>query len=103
MTPRVGDVVHVRGTVRDVYGGRAPQYSIYFDGPAREIEFFNGEDIIHIEPAPMKVGDRVRFDLQDGPDAGTGTIVAICKGFAMIDDGDDEPIMERLEDLELAP
>lgn len=51
ITPKVGDVVHVRGVVNQVLSD-----GIHLDGI-----WFALRDIVHVDPRPLKVGDRVRI------------------------------------------
>lgn len=56
MTPRVGDVVHVRGTVTSIDTGGGIQIE-FKDEISSSVAFAREDQIIHIEPAPLKVGD----------------------------------------------
>ena len=50
-----GDVVHVRATVKEVYSDE-----ILLVGAGATSMWTANANIVHIEPAPLKVGDRVQ-------------------------------------------
>lgn len=78
LKPQVGDVVHVRGTVTSVQNfALALPIGVKFGGG--DAIWLIREAIIHIERAPLKVGDRV---LWRGD--GAGTIAAIDGVFAWL-------------------
>ena len=54
--PKVGDVVYVRMTVSNIIQNR-----IVLSLPDRRTMYVEPADIVHIEPAPLKVGDRVQL------------------------------------------
>lgn len=90
---RVGDVVHVRMTIRDVHGAKSfgadPQYG--------RITWIASNDIVHIEPRPFAVGDRVTVKITGK----TGTIKAVADDTAwVLLDGTKRPMTEWLADLE---
>jgi hypothetical protein len=83
LSPKVGDVVHVRGTVTIEFG----------DGDLA-VQFTDSEgdtmswavrptDIVHIEPRPLKVGDRVTW----GTKIYDGELIAIRGEYGFIDMG----------------
>ena len=76
--PKVGDVVYVRMTVSNIIQNR-----IVLSLPDRRTMYVEPADIVHIEPAPLKVGDRVRLKHGDM----TGTVLATCDDDAWVDWG----------------
>lgn len=73
---KVGDVVHVRGTVVEPPLDGA--LSCDFEGAGRW--FVRSDSIVHVEPRPLQVGDRVTYPWKDF----TGTILAIGAEHAWI-------------------
>lgn len=98
---KAGDVVTLRGVVNRVnpqdgsacvyFGGDAEHNYIDLDIPP--------ENIVSIEPAPLKVSDRV----SSRAGGRIGEILAIHGGLAWVLFDDDDPWTLDLSDLERAP
>ena len=80
MDVKVGDVVHVQGTVTHVGDGWA---NVHFDGNhARESwTKLSKFSIVHVEPRPLAVGDKVTY-LRE---MRVGTVVYIHRDWAWVD------------------
>ena len=87
--PQVGDVVHVRAKVADV---TASHFWIV-DAECRQHPH-RVADIVHIEPGPLKVGDRVTW----GTRICAGELVAIRGEYGFVDMGG-YAAKERLSNL----
>lgn len=75
---KVGDVIHARGTLTAVGGMFS---SVEFNVPGGASLNVRNDDIVHVEPQPLKVGDRVRS--KDGSSI-CGPIIAIDKAHAWV-------------------
>lgn len=62
MDIKVGDVVHVRGVVTDVIGPDGGDARSLFTVGFTELESADAwpEEIVHVEPRALQVGDRVK-------------------------------------------
>jgi hypothetical protein len=58
---KVGDVVHVRGTVHDVSSDSVDVGFILKKGTY--YRWVDLDNVVHLEPPPIKVGDRVRHQV----------------------------------------
>ena len=95
MKPAPGEVVHVKGIVADNHYGQNGQVAVSFGGLS---VWLPESDIVHVERAPLKVGDRVTWR----GDAAEGTIIAIDKRTAWIKEIGDCGIIVFLDELERA-
>jgi hypothetical protein len=80
MDIKVGDIVHIRGRV--LHLSNTPQYVNYIGcaiGEPSSPIWIPKSEIIHVEPCPLKVGDRVITDF-----GYFGTILAINDDVAWI-------------------
>ena len=75
MDVKVGDVVHVRGVVESV---DPSMFHVWVEN-SRSIFVVSKEDIVHVEPAALKVGDWVYTELSN-----LGEIKAIIGDFAWV-------------------
>ena len=92
--PQVGDVVHVRATVREVYADE-----ILIVGICGTSMWAENSDIVHIEPAPLKVGDRVLAPFAHRFEPVTAVIVALHGGQAWIEQDNGYSSLAAIADL----
>ena len=73
----VGDVVHVRATViRDHNDSE-----VYLKLSTGQAMWISAKDVVHVEPQPLKVGDKVQHSRLSW----VGTILNIHNGYAWVD------------------
>jgi hypothetical protein len=95
---RVGDVVHVRGEVVEVMAGGAIRIRDRL-GPSN----YDLRDIVHVEPRPLRAGDKVRPGPGHPSRGIAGEIIAIAGEYAWVESElYPAPNTCRLADLERA-
>ena len=102
MNVKVGDVVHVRGEVLEVRCDSGEFLVACRDEANNPLSVayravVSNDRVVHVEPRPLKVGDRVKDDR-----GYKGIIVAQCRGEFWVDYGDDGCFTWGADELERA-
>lgn len=99
-TPQPGDIVHVRATVKDeTFGGVTVLCHI---GSRTDVVVVPKSEILHIEPRPLKVGDKVEWPEGSLPVMVRGVIKGLDDSYAWLLPINDRPYTTKaVRDLRL--